>query len=567
MARSRQDIPRLPQGALPALGMVVLLVFLGAAARHPLLERPARLTPSSPGESTAASAATADATLTAIDALLAAAREAAGVERAPVAADLTVMRRLWLALAGTIPSLEEIRRFEADDAPGRVDRALGRILRDRRSADSLARRLASPLVGDDNGQFIVFRRDQFTSWLAEQIHANRPWDEIVRRMVAARGLWTDTPAVNFVTQAATNGVIDPDKLAGRVSRVFLGTRMDCAQCHDHPFGRWKQHEFEGLAAWFAQARLSVAGVEDDARRVHHVSSTTMAAGAGPMTGAGRNVSPRVPFGAEWLGTGGTHREKLAGWISHPENRRFDRAIANRAWEILFGRAWHEPVDDLPDPAVASNPAVASDPADLLDRLAADFREHGRDLRRLFTLIASTETFRLSSTHPLLDSPAGCDRVAAAWAAFPLTRLSPDQMIGAMVATTSLQTIDRDSHLVTRTVRLLRQTNFLREYGRVQDSQGRSLPATVPQALVQMNGTWAREMVEANAFTATGRIAGMAGDHAARLELAFLVALTRRPSQTERTALLPLLEEARTKGRGVEDVAWTLLNCPEFCWNH
>ncbi len=100
-----------------------------------------------------------------------------------------------------------------------------------------------------------------------------------------------------------------------------------------------------------------------------------------------------------------------------------------------------------------------------------------------------------------------------------------------------------------------------------DSQGGSLPATIPQALVQMNGKLAREMVEANVVTATGRIAGMARDDVARLEVAFLVALTRRPASEERELLLPLLTLAETKGRGLEDVMWTLFNCPEFSWNH
>jgi len=383
----------------------------------------------------------------------------------------------------------------------------------------------------------------------------------VREMVSARGLWTDTPAVNFITQAAANGVIDADKLAGRVSRVFLGARLDCAQCHDHPFASWKQGEFEGLAASFAQAKLSPVGVEDDPARVHRIDRTSVAALATTMTGAGRNVPPRVPFGAEWLGSGGTHRENLAAWVIHTDNRRFDRAIANRMWSILFGKAWHEPVDDIPDPGPTSSPD------DLLDLLADDFREHGRDLRRLIGVIAATEAFRFASSHPDLGSAEGAERVTATWGAFPLTRLTPDQMIGAMGATTSLQTIERDSHVLTRTIRFFRENDFLREYGQVVDSQGGSLPATIPQALVQMNGKLAREMVEANLATATGRIAGMARDDVARLEVAFLVALTRRPASEERELLLPLVTLAETKGRGLEDVMWTLFNCPEFSWNH
>lgn len=546
--------------ALAALAALALLV--GAAARHPLARRPGAAGASRAGSAEAARSPAVQGeteTVSALDRHLAARVAEAGIEPAGPVDELTVLRRAWLGLAGTIPSLEELRRFEADASADRLDRAIDTLLGERRSSDWIARRLASALVGDDGGQFIVFRRDRFTDWLAGALQAGRPWDGVVREMVASRGLWTDTPAVNFITQAAADGRLDADKLAGRVARVFLGQRIDCAQCHDHPFAPWKQRQFEGMAAAFAQARLSGVGVEDDPARVHRIEATSVAAIAAPMAGAGRNVPPGVPFSPDWLGSGGTHRENLAAWVVHPENRRFDRAIANRAWGMLFGRAWHEPVDDIPDPP--------ADGGDLLDILADDFRAHGRDLRRLFRVIAATRLFRSASTHPLLDDPAGCDRVADAWAAFPITRLGPGQVIGAMVATTSLQTIDRDSHLLTRTIRFFRENDFVREYGVTQDGQGRSQPATIPQALLQMNGKLAREMVEANPFTATGRIAGMARDDRERLDVAFLVALTRRPTTEERVALEPLLAEAPSEGRGVEDVAWVLVNSPEFSWSH
>jgi hypothetical protein len=550
---------------LPALAIAAVAAMLAVAASSPLSGgRPANAPRPTGADDAASPDAMADV-VAAVDRLLAAGWAEATIAPAEPADDLAVLRRAWLALAGTVPSLEEIRGFEADARPGRIDRAIGSLLEERRSAEALARRLAPALVGNEVGQFIVFRRDRFTAWLADQLHANRPWDDVVREMVASRGLWTDTPAVNFVTQAAEQGRINADKLAGRVCRVFLGQRIDCAQCHDHPFASWKQPQFEGLAACFAQARLTGVGVEDDPKRVHRIDAMSPAAVAAPMQGS-RNVPPRVPFGGEWFPGAGTHRENLAEWIVHPDNRRFDRAIANRAWWLLFGKAWHEPVDDLPDPpAHSTDDALA--PADLLDLLADDFRAHGRDLRRLLLVIASTRAFRLASTHPLLNSPAGCDRVAATWAAFPLTPLLPEQIIGAMVATTSLQTIDQDSHLLTRMIRFFREIDFVREYGRIQDGDGRVRPATIPQLLVRMNGKFAREMAAANAVTATGRIAGMARDDDARLELEFLVALTRRPSAAEREALLPLLSATKQKARGVEDVAWTLFNCPEFCWNH
>lgn len=498
------------------------------------------------------------AVVTHVDGLFADRWRDAAVAPASAADDLALLRRTWLALAGTIPSLEEIRRFEADDRPDRRQRWVDAILADRRSAEHLARRLAAAFVGSDGGQFIVFRRDRFVAWLADQIHANRPFDEIVAAMVAERGLWTDTPEVNFITQAADDGVVDADVLAVRVSRAFLGQRIDCAQCHDHPFAAWKRPQFEGLAACFAQVKLSPVGVEDDPTRVYDVDDD------GP-TGDGmrsrrRRVPPQLPYGREWVSRTERSRQDLAAWLVHPANRRFPRAIVNRGWRLVFGRGWHEPVDDLPDPS------PERDPLDPLDVLADDFRTHGYDLRRLLATLCATRLFALDSAHPDLDEPAGADAVAAAWAAFPLTRLEPDQMIDAMMQATSLRTIDGRSHLVTRTIRFFREIDFVREYGAAADDP-QGVPATIPQTLVMMNGRLAREMVEANGFTAAGRIAGMARDDDARIELMTLVALTRRPSPEERSALRAVLMQADTPGRGMEDVCWALFNSPEFAWNH
>ena len=241
-----------------------------------------------------------------------------GLTPAQVADDLQVLRRLSLALHGTIPSLEEIRRFEQDTAPARLERWTRHLLNDRRFADYFAERLARSFVGAETGQFIVFRRDRFVQWLSEQLQRRTPYDSIVRQMIAEEGLWTGEPATNFITAAVANEEIDENKLAGRSVRAFLGQRIDCAQCHDHPFADWKQEQFAQLAAYFGQVRMSLVGVEDAAGEFTVEDRETLEK---------RVISPAVPFGADWQGNEGTRRERLARWVTHPENRRFERAIA------------------------------------------------------------------------------------------------------------------------------------------------------------------------------------------------------------------------------------------------
>jgi len=186
--------------------------------------------------------------------------QAENVHPAAFADDLTVLRRLSLALFGTVPSLEDIRRFEADEQPDRIDRWVVDMLKDSRYSDYFAERLARSLVGP----FIIFRRDRMTAWLADQLRKDASWSEMTEELIAAEGLWTDSPAANFITIARQDDeTINVNKLAGRSVRTFLGQRIDCAQCHDHPFDQqWKQHHFEALAAFFCQAGVTFGGVTD-----------------------------------------------------------------------------------------------------------------------------------------------------------------------------------------------------------------------------------------------------------------------------------------------------------------
>ena len=502
------------------------------------------------------------------------ARRWAGEELPPVkkADELTVVRRITLALMGTVPSLEELRAFEQDSGPDRLQRWTARFLHDRRYAEYFAERLARGFVGVEGGQFIVYRRDRFLNWLSNQLEANRPYPEIVREMIAGTGLWTDEPEVNFLMAGYVNEEgFNKNKLAGRAVRAFLGRRIDCAQCHDHPFDHWKQNEFAGLASHFGQLKLSPVGVREDRDLKFEVEDR--------KTLEKKVVEPAVPFGANWEPSDGTRRERLAAWVTHPENRRLERAIVNRVWGLLFGRSWIEPVDDLPDPPGeevagpnvegAKHPkAMKAGEQDLLDLLGADFREHGYDLRRLIEVIVASRPFLLESKSEL-DDPQQLDRLREHFAIFPLTRLRPEQIIGELLQASSLTTIDQNSHLISRFIKLTRSNDFVKEYGDLGENELEDRAGTIPQALLRMNGNLINETIDAKPFTASGRISQMAPNDEQVLELCYLVCLTRRPTVEETGYFLPLLQQVRPNRRGhaVEDVYWALFNSPEFAWNH
>ena len=181
--------------------------------------------------------------LSAVNETFARASDLAGDAPAPAADRLTLARRLSLALTGSPPSLEEIRSLEKLPEDGDpIAFWLDHLFADRRYADYLAERFARAFVGVETGPFLVYRRRRLVTWLGDQLTANRPYDELVRDLISAEGLWTSQPETNFITVSVMQGKGGPDeqKLAARSSRAFLGFSLDCVQCHDDKFGdRWK----------------------------------------------------------------------------------------------------------------------------------------------------------------------------------------------------------------------------------------------------------------------------------------------------------------------------------------
>jgi hypothetical protein len=478
--------------------------------------------------------------------------------------ELQVLRRLSLAIVGTVPSLQEIREIEADTAPDRLRRWTVRLLADPRFAEYFAERLAIALVGTYEQRVPWFTHARFEAWLADQLKAGRPYDEIVRSMISEAGPPTSNGATNFVTAEIVQGEGYANRLAARTARATLGQRIDCAECHDHPFDTWKQSDFAGLAAYFGQVRTGSVGLEDQVNRRHEVEDR--------KTLEKRVIEPRVPFHPEWLGEEhGSRRRQLAGWITHPDNRRFLRAISNRVWGLLFGRSFVAPVDSIPEPmeSHALDAADEVDGTELLDVLADDLREHGGDLRRIVLVIASSRPFRLSSTYSAGVTATESERLAGEWAVFPLSPLRPEQLARSFEQASSLRPLPAGASVFTRTRRELWMRKFIDQYGSLGENELEEQTDSISHVLQRMQGRFTRDQSRAGWTGAAGRIAAIAPDDVACLETCYLVCLTRRPGVAEREHFLAQLRDARLKNRSrvVEDLFWTLFNAPEFGWNH
>ncbi|HEV7281702.1 MAG TPA: DUF1553 domain-containing protein [Pirellulaceae bacterium] len=490
------------------------------------------------------------------------------LQHAGPASEELIMRRLSLALMGTTPSLEEIRAFQAEPADRRVAWWTARVLDDKRSHDYLAERFTRAFVGTDESPFIYLRRRRFVLWLSEQIAANRPYDAIAREILTQEGLWTDRPATNFVTATIVNdqneNQPDPEKLAARVTRAFLGMRIDCLQCHDDNLGNLNlgdtedirggsQQDFHQLAAFFSEVSTSLAGIRDAKNEAYEYQflneeEKTL-------------VDPSVPFYADLYEPTGTRRDALANWITHRDNEMFALATVNRVWAILLGRPLVEPVDNL---------GLFDERPPGMKALAEDFSRNGYDLKRLIRLIAATEVFRSSSEAEFEIT----SEHEEAWAVFPLTRLRPEQVAGSLSQATSLRTIDENAHVVSRIIRFGQENDFVQRYGDKGENEFVDRGGTIPQRLLLLNGELLDGVTdEENFFMLAGaRIASLAPDVETAVETTYLCTLTRKPTPREAEYFEQFLTEGQKEsadeyGRRVSDLFWILMNGTEFSWNH
>jgi hypothetical protein len=486
--------------------------------------------------------------------------EQRSLQSADMADWLTVCRRVSLALVGNGLSVEEIRQLEQVPEGLRVQVHLDNLLNDPRYHHYWGERWARFLVGTDNGQFITYRRRRFRIWLTEVFASNRRYDDMVRDLIVAEGLWTDRPEVNFLTATfdSNDGRADPIRLAARTSRAFLGLRIDCLQCHNDFLGNVNlgdvdqpreglQSDFHQLAAFYTSAKTSgLQGVrEGDADyKYKYLNATDEVA-----------VEPAVPFYPELLPAEGSPRQRLAAWVTHPENHQAARAAVSHVWALMFGRAAGEAVDNLP---------LDESSSPILEAMAVDFVSHRFDMRRLIRLIAQSEAFRVESRAES-EITAEHERHHAV---FPLVRLRPEQVAGSIIQSARIKKTDRESSLFLQLQTLTGTNDFVTRYGDIGEDEFSTDSVTITQRLMMMNGNLLRELININpVLNASAHINMFAGDDEQAVEIAFLSALNRYPTEAERQRFAERLKESNRRENAIEDMFWVLLNSSELAWNH
>jgi hypothetical protein len=470
----------------------------------------------------------------------------AKIPPAPPADDAEFFRRLSLDLNGRIPSYAQLADF-LDDAR-----------RDKRRLwiDEL-------IDGPDNAFLYVqhftnlWRRELLAQtpaqsdpvvaplegWLRKQVKANTPYDRL------ARGLLTDPQAVGFFLANENK----PENLASRTSRLLLGVKLECAQCHDdRSGGKWKRTQFWEFAAFFAGLRQEQGPDVVVAPRRQKEGPARI-----QVSGSNKSVQTRFPDDSkpDWR-RGLTPRQALAEWITHPDNPWFARAAVNRLWHYFFGVGLIEPMDGLGN---ADN--LPSHPQ-LLDELVRQFVAHDFDVKYLIRAITGCQTYQRSSklTHAGQADPRRFARAAT-------RALTPEQLYDSLLLATGYHRQPATDGARQRQRAMAARAEFLAQFDD-PTSQPADFQASMQQALMMMNG---KIIEEATRTSRSATVAAVIENKrprplARRIEDLYRVTLSRNP-RPEETKRLVEYTASRDSKQALRDIFWALLNSTEFILNH
>jgi hypothetical protein len=482
-----------------------------------------------------------------------------GITPAPQIDDAAFLRRVYLHLAGRIPSVTEVRQFLRDTSPDKRIKEVEKILAGQRWPLHMAnvwRALLLPeaVAGSDARGFAP----PLEGWLRSRFAAGVPYNKMVRELLTAgpNGGQPDRLQALYgrdledgstpISLYQAKGFI-PENMAEVTARTFLGVRLGCAQCHNHPTADWKQEQFWEYAAFFAGIRGG--GNQPDAILMRELK----------IPEKNKVVKAKFPDGTtpKWPDKA-VPREVLAEWVTSKDNPWFAQATANRVWAYLFGVGIMDPPDELV--GTGNRPAHP----ELLAALARDFADHDFDIKYLIMAITSSKAYQRSSalTDPSQDEPQQFARA-------PLLGMTPEQLFDSVAEATRYPENDGGA-----------REEFLSKFSNLSD-RSTEYQTSIIQALALMNG---RLTADATSLERSQLLSAVLSspfmDTTQRIETLYLATLTRMPRDKERTRATKFIENATKSDKplspeekdkrykhALADLFWTLLNSGEFFFNH
>jgi len=465
--------------------------------------------------------------------------------------DSEFLRRVYLDVIGLLPSLEESKSFLADSNVDKRKGVIDRLLERPEHAKFWALKWGDLLrmTGKNVGDEGVYK---YNRWVEESIRENMPYDEFAKALVTASGSTLSNPPANFYRTAT-----DTNDCVETISQVFLGARLQCAKCHNHPFERWTQDNYYGLGAFFNRIQRKKT------QRPGEMFVYTSTAGDVTQPRTGQVMKPWLPqVGEVESKNENDRRTDFAAWLVSPENPYFARIEANRIWSQLFSRGIVDPIDDFRDSNPPSN-------GPLLDALAKEFVNNKFDRRHLLRIILNSRTYQASyhtSTFNQDDTRYFSHQEPRL--------LSAEQLLDAVNQTTGTQQTFGNLPPGTKATQLpapdLVKVDFLKVFGQPERSTvcacERAEDSNLAMAIELFNGPMIYERLrDANNRFRKSLAAGVSIEETVR-EL-YLAALCRYPSDAE---LATAVEHSKTRAdatSALEDICWALLNTDEFLFQH
>ncbi|MCH1495701.1 MAG: DUF1553 domain-containing protein [Rubripirellula sp.] len=489
-----------------------------------------------------------------------------GIPSSPLCNDSTFIRRVTLDIAGRLPTSGELDQFLTDASPNHRERCIDNLLRTTGYADYFANKWTALLKNRRDEASDITSNFAFHAWIRDSLLSNVPYDQLVRELLAATGTVIANPAVAWYKR-----VKEPKQQMEDVAQLFLGVRMQCAQCHHHPFERWSQDDYYGLTAFFTQVGRKPTGTRGEDMIFHQrgvAEAKNMKTGLSVRPAAlGRGVGEIRPEEDPRL--------RLANWLSEPENPYFAKSLVNRYWKHFMGRGLIEPEDDIRDTNPPSNP-------ELLDALSESFIASGYNLKDLVKTITMSAAYQLSSV-PTEQNQVDLQN----YSRYYPKRLQAEVLLDSIDDLTGARTDFANLPTGTRAISLPdnsynKSSAFLRVFGRPENQSvcecERVETASLAQSLHLINAADIRAKI-ASANGTASQLASEPEAMADQVREVYRLAFSREVTEQELSVAVAYLSESRFDAEGkplnevvarkesFQDLLWAVMNTKEFLFNH